>query len=183
MTHIMLDIETLGTKPGCAIASVGACVFSQEGVGETFYRIVNIGAGSNNHPTWPSFDGRTISWWMQQSVEARAIFNSDEARHIVEVLHDFREWCRKHGETGIYLWCHGAPFDAPIMEAAYEALWGAENIPWKFWNIRDTRTLYDIAGVKPDRMVAVHHNALDDAKTQAEAVILAYRCLGKVLTQ
>jgi hypothetical protein len=182
MTHIMLDIETLGTKPGCAIASIGACVFSQQGVGDTFYRIVNISAGANGHPTWPSFDSKTISWWMQQSDEARSIFNSTEARHIVEVLHDLCEWCCKHGEPGIYLWCHGAPFDAPIVEAAYDALWAGDNIPWKFWNIRDTRTLYDISGVKPDRLSGTHHNALDDAKAQAEAVIAGYAALGKVLS-
>jgi DNA polymerase III epsilon subunit-like protein len=161
MTHIMVDLETLGTKPGCAIASVGACKFTLDGVSDTFYRIVNVGAGANQHPTWPALDARTVEWWMGQPDEARKIFTDTSARrHIVEVLHDFKEWC---GSDRVLLWGHGAAFDGPILEAAYDALWPG-NCPWKFYDLRDTRTLYALADVAPDRTAGTHHNALDDAK-------------------
>ena len=181
MTHIMLDIETLGTKPGAAIVSIGACVFSQEGIGDTHYQAIDIKAGSNGL-AWPTFDPGTIAWWMDQSVEARAVFKDSRSMHIVPALHGFRDWCHSHGETGIYLWCHGASFDAPIVEAAFEALWHKDQVPWKFWNIRCTRTLYDVAGVRPERTAGTQHNALDDAVAQAKAVIAGYVALGKTLS-
>ncbi|MEX0827876.1 MAG: 3'-5' exoribonuclease, partial [Haliea sp.] len=45
------------------------------------------------------------------------------------------------------------------------------SVPWKYWNVRDTRTIYDEWGIDiksipmPETMVA--HNALDDAAWDA----------------
>ena len=33
MSDVMLDLETWGTRPGCAIRSIGACVFNPNGEG------------------------------------------------------------------------------------------------------------------------------------------------------
>ena len=42
-SRVMLDIETLGTEPGCAIVSVGAARWSIDGVGdERLYREVSL---------------------------------------------------------------------------------------------------------------------------------------------
>lgn len=43
--------------------------------------------------------------------------------------------------------------------------------------MRDTRTLFDLAGVKVDRGSGTHHNALDDACAQAEATVKALTIL------
>ena len=34
---VMVDLETWGTKPGCAIISIGAVSFGPDGLGEEFY--------------------------------------------------------------------------------------------------------------------------------------------------
>jgi len=36
-TRLMVDIETLGTEPGCAICSIGAVVFDTGGLGDREY--------------------------------------------------------------------------------------------------------------------------------------------------
>ena len=167
MSNIMLDLETLGTEPGCAIISVGACVFSPEGIGETFYQVVDIEKNVG------SMSPSTIKWWMQQSEEARAVFKV-QGEHIAGVLGNFTTWWKIN--EGEFLWGHGASFDAPILEAAYKAL--NYPAPFKFWNTRCTRTIYSLAAVVPNRFVGTHHNALDDAKAQAEAVIRAWKNLG-----
>ena len=43
MKHVMVDLETLGIRPGSAIRSVGAAAFTlgQPDVGPTFYKKVN----------------------------------------------------------------------------------------------------------------------------------------------
>jgi len=48
-------------------------------------------------------------------------------------------------------------------------------VPWKFWDVRDTRTLFDLADVQVD--VAGKHNALTDAVAQARAVQQSYKKL------
>ena len=41
MTRVMLDLETFGTAPGSVIKAIGAVVFSPDGLGKQFYRIVD----------------------------------------------------------------------------------------------------------------------------------------------
>lgn len=99
-THIMLDLETWGTEPGCDIRSIGACVFDP--VAGTVCDSAEI-YGVNADPTGKtdgSFyiacdnpistykterceetrvhplhrDERTVKWWSEQSDEAQAAF-------------------------------------------------------------------------------------------------------------
>lgn len=175
--HVMLDLETLGTKPGCAIVSIGACVFNAEGVQGKFYRAINI------ITTGLALDPGTVVWWMGQSAEARAVFSDTARVTTFEALANFKNWWvdneLKYLTDGHFVWCHGATFDAPILEAAYASV--GQKAPFKFFNVRDTRTLYALADVYPDRAKGTHHNALDDAVAQAEAAIKAYSALGKTL--
>lgn len=170
MRHLMLDLETLGTKPGCVIVSIGACFFSQSGIEEKYYQPIDIRDSSMK------IDAGTVAWWMGQSEAARAVFSDPSATGIIPALTGFSAFV----EQDILLWGHGASFDGPILQAAYEHC--GMTAPFKFYNFRDTRTLYDIAQVFPEREKGTHHNALDDAIAQAEAVIKAYEALGKVLS-
>ena len=118
MAHIMLDIETLGTKPGCIIRSIGACVFAPGGsipLGNTFY--ANVDRASCEAFGLVA-DPETEKWWEQQSEAAKAALTIDP-RPLDDVLLDFEDWWRKN--RGVEVWCHGATFDAPIVEAAYAA--------------------------------------------------------------
>ena len=66
------------------------------------------------------------------------------------------------------IWGHGSIFDCTILESAYEAC--NMVIPWKFWNVRDTRTLFDISNfrynnLQVDESLQKHH-ALHDCYRQ-----------------
>jgi len=168
MSDVMIDIETLGTKPGAAILSIGAVMFGMDGLGETFYAPIDLescaAAGLTINPA-------TVRWWMQQSDEARAAAIPPDAAPLRQVLMAFQAWFVSQGAK--YPWCHGATFDVPILDAAYHSCCLAS--PWKFSAVRDTRTLYDLAGIKVDRRTGVHHHALDDAIAQAQAAARALR--------
>lgn len=168
--NVMIDIETLGTKPGVAVLSIGAVMFGPAGLGKSFYANVSLQSCTDLGLT---IDPGTAGWWMEQSDEARqAAFRADAAP-LHDVLLDFHTWLSDQRAT--HPWCHGASFDVPILEAAFKAC--RLEVPWEFWNVRDTRTLYDLAGVKVDRSTGTHHNALDDAKAQAEAAVKALNIL------
>jgi len=168
--NAMIDIETMGTTPGAAILSIGAVMFGPAGLGETFYAPVLL---ESCVCVGLTIEPGSATWWMRQSDEARAAAFRTDAAPLWKVLGDFYDWFI--AQRAKYPWCHGATFDIPLLDAAFRACNLAA--PWEFWNVRDTRTLYDLAGVKVDREGGTNHNALDDATNQAKAAVEAMRIL------
>ena len=172
MINVMCDLETLGTIPGCKILSVGAVVFSPGGLGLEFYQEALI-----DHQGGLVADQNTIDWWKSQASEVRdRLFKQEAKSNLRHVLEDFNEWLRDQASTDakgnleLCLWGNGADFDNAILQVAYEHV-TVQKPAWKFWNNRCYRTLKSLAPViKMDRQGA-HHNALDDAKSQAAHAI------------
>jgi hypothetical protein len=170
---IMLDLETLGTRPGCIVLSIGAVAFDRHsgGIISEFYRVIDpescIRAGLTSDP-------QTIAWWVQQSDAARAIFATPRAdiHHLGGVAGQFQSFA---GELGnhVKVWSHGLTFDLPIWEAASRAV--LVDVPWHHWNARDTRTVYDLTGFNPMSITreGTYHNALDDARHQVRCLVAA----------
>jgi hypothetical protein len=170
---VMIDIETLGTTPGSAILSLGAVMFGPTGLGEEFYAPISLASCSK---AGLAIDPGTVAWWMKQSDAARAAAFRDDVEPLPVALQQFTRWFELvEAERP---WCQGANFDAPLLEAAYRAC--GMTPPWKYWAVRDTRTLYELADVRVDRALGTHHNALDDARAQAEAAVVALQRLQDV---
>lgn len=194
MIHFMLDLETVGTLPGSAIASIGVQAFDPFNrkadalLGPGFYRAVDLRSCQKVGLT---LDADTVYWWLSQSDEARAALCvadtsiqqalSDLDRYLLDNVMgagsfkegDYTQQLRVR--NNMKLWCHGAGFDEPLLKAAYRACGLVE--PWDFRNVRDTRTIYDPADVRPERSEGTHHHALDDARAQALAVSEAYHVM------
>lgn len=171
MNNVMLDLETLGTKPGCVILSVGAVMFDPRGNGwgDSFYANVDkqscLDAGLKTEQS-------TIDWWAKQSQEAQDALLVD-CQPLEKVANDFGAWFSKN--SGKKIWSHGACFDIPLMVSALQAV--SKEVPWKYSNVRDTRTLYELAMFDPKSIhpVGVAHNALDDCRFQVTCVQSAIR--------
>lgn len=159
MNNVMVDIETLDNKPTSAIVSVGAVRFGPNGYDEydTFYKVVDVQSCIDAGLT---VSADTISWWMKQSDQARAVFQQP-GDHLVNVLIDFIGWF----PAGSNLWGNGAAFDNAILSNAYAALKLQQ--PWDFWNDRCYRTIASMHNRRRFQK-GIHHNALDDAISQAE---------------
>jgi exodeoxyribonuclease VIII len=169
MKNVMVDLETLGTKPGSVILSIGAVFFSEEGLGEEFYCIVNhadsVAAGLTE-------DASTLKWWQSQKPEAQKVLSDAKneviAKPLREALVLFSKWL--YGEAGkkhLKVWGNGSDFDNVLLSSAFAVVGMAT--PWLFWNSRCFRTLKNLPGAEllAPKRVGTHHNALDDAKTQA----------------
>lgn len=169
--NVMIDIETMGTAPGCAVLSIGAVCFGAIGCGASFYEPISLPSCTAAGLT---INAESVNWWMMQSDAARRAAIQPDARPLTDVLISFSEWFTTH--SGEKVWCHGASFDVPILCEAFRVC--ELDLPWNYCYVRDTRTLYDLAGVAPDRTKGIHHHALDDAVSQAEAAIEAYQKLG-----
>lgn len=169
-THIMLDIETLGTRPGCVVLSAALVRFSDEASTTININAMDQGAlGLTDDP-------QTVAWWQQQSTEARLAAWSNPVS-LIPALQHLSAWIAWAGPDPL-IWCHGASFDCPILEEVYRRAGIA--CPWPFWSIRDTRTLYDLAGVDVKAYaVPPPHVALNDALAQTRAAKEALRILAK----
>lgn len=173
MNDVMIDLETLGTHAGCVILSIGAAMFDPhgDGHGSTFY--VNIDR-ENAKTSGLRVEPETEAWWAKQSQAVKDALLVDP-QPVVFALASFDAWFKGNGAKTI--WCHGANFDEPILSYCFWRL--QQETPWKFWDVRCTRTLYDISGVDPRKMhrTGAKHNALDDAKTQIACVQASLRRL------
>lgn len=130
MEHVMIDLETMGTEPGCAICSIGICEFDPY-IDPSEWR---SGLYVIDWSTWGTLDPSTVKWWLKQSDEARAqilrdgLPLEDVLKRIVPALHRAK-----------YIWANDPDFDCCILEAACRAcgLFGA----WKYYKHRSVRTV------------------------------------------
>lgn len=161
--HIMVDIETYDTKPTALILSIGACVITDPV--QSYYRELD--------PTtqiWRTVSDSTREWWSKQPMPVPIGPYSIHA-----ALTDFSGWLQDLKKEPV-IWCKGTDFDVAILTNAYGQL--HLPIPWKYNNIRDCRTVFKIAEWKPRKAA---HNALQDAKDQADDLLGALNKLNGVL--
>jgi hypothetical protein len=185
-TDIMIDLETLATSTDAAILTIGAVKFDPLGLElkepamDSFYCKVDldscdrIGLVTNDD---------TIAWWASQSKEAQeAAFDPEDRIDIEDAFARLYKFC--WGAKRV--WSNGSCFDIMICEHVFKKVGRA--IPWKFWEIRDVRTAFDL-GINPQRPPVTAHHALEDAYNQAIGIQNVYNTLrssttyeGKLIT-
>lgn len=166
LNGLMVDIETLGTRPGSAILSIGAVRFDVEKktIYDEFY--VNIDP-QDCIIKGLTYDKDTLNWWKEQSKDAWKALAKDK-RPVAEALQSFIEYVKKGGREKFWSW--GAQFDPPLIETAIQKVL-EQPAPWFYSNVMCARTVSNTFQVKIDRSKGTHHNALDDAKAQAQFII------------
>lgn len=175
-THLMVDLETMGSGPDAPIVSIGAVYFdpSTGNTGAEFYQVVSL-ESSMSFGMKP--DASTIQWWLKQSSEARSAILVDEAlglRETLELLADFIAENAANGSHTVQLWGNGCSFDNVILRRAYALTETPFSVP--FWNDRDVRTMVELGksvGINPRFDIPFEgdmHNALSDARHQVKYV-------------
>lgn len=167
LTDIMIDLETLATRPDASVLSIGAVKFDplgdelNDGKMESFY--VRIDIDSCDRLGLVTSDS-TIEWWSKQSAEAQEeAFGEGNRVDIVDAMNQLYKFC--WGAKRV--WSNGAGFDIVILEHIYRQIEKA--YPWQYWAVRDVRTMFDM-GINPRRPPVLKHHALEDAWNQAVGV-------------
>lgn len=178
-THIMTDIETIGTKPGCVVLSAAFVRFSDEASISINLSIPDQTALGMTQ------DESTLAFWREQDAKhpgvwAAATSNPVPLATALPYINQWLDWAVPDGD--MLIWCHGAPFDCPILDELFRRAnvpcrWGGRD----FWRIQDTRTLYNLAGVNvKDYACPPPHVALNDALAQTRAANAALAVLARV---
>ena len=169
-THVMIDIETLGTEPDCVVLSVGAVKFNpfnnEEPHAKTLWRPCAETQMDNERSVLES----TLEWWAKQPAHIQDEAFSENFRMTVTSF---------MGELNKYLvgvdkvWCQGPQFDMVILENLFTQF--NHHKGWAFWQIMDCRTIFNMMPVDPRKAIQQNlHSADADAYYQAVCVQQTY---------
>lgn len=168
--HMMIDLETYSLKGNAVIRSIGAVLFDLKGSTSV---LMHVGVSVESClMAGLEVDQDTINFWRKQPEEKRNKLLDMEQIPLTQMLNELQK-IAEGLRTELFIWSHGSNFDVVILENAYRAI---NQMPWwKYSNVRDTRTLFDIAKYK--YISKGGHDALDDAFAQIEGVCEAYKSL------
>lgn len=176
MQDVMVDIETLGLNAGSIVLSIGAVQFGRYSgqLGDSFSAVIDPVDCEKYGLT---ADAGTVMWWLSQPREASdAVHTGSGLKSACARLKTWWLGRALRSPEPLRFWSHGS-MDHVVLGAAFEAV----NIlvPWGYRDIRDTRTLYELADFDPNdvEFTGTPHVAIDDAFYQARCVQAAARKL------
>lgn len=172
--HTMVDLETLGTGPNALILSIGAVKIdlANLSLGEQFHVGLNLDSLPSNAYGF-DIEPATVGWWLHPARSAgRQALDDVAMTDIGSMLEGFALWM---GDDN-FVWGNGSSFDNVVLRNAYEKL-GMEP-PWPYWKDRCYRTVKNLAPDLTIQRLGAHHNALDDARSQATHMLALFEKLG-----
>lgn len=177
MDHIVIDLETWGTRPGYVVTSVGCYTFdpknfaqempdpSQSFVQERMFFMNADPQSCVDHGL--KIDVSTLKWWMKRERSAidATLAGGQPLPIVLTSLTAFIGKVCDHRFDDVRIWGHGATFDPVLLAEAYHAC--GMKVPWNYHNVRDTRTLFEEWNVVLPKN---NHHALQDAFNEAMMV-------------
>lgn len=188
--HIMLDLETLDVAGSAVVVSLGAIAFDPftKLTGDTIYLEFSDDL-AEQQKRGRTISASTVQWWLKQGKDVQlALMSKDDIAEpppemrvsTVDGLGKFADFISQNGAHNALLWGNGADFDNVVLGSLYEDF--GMRKPWSYSRNRCFRTMKSLSrelkhgAARPPRS-GTHHNALDDAVTQAIHLQEIYACL------
>lgn len=173
MKLMMLDLETLGTRPDAPVFEVGALTFDPNLDAEGGNGVNPVEFGTFHEyidPTSDILKGAlpevgTCVWWQSQAAQGRVGIAGRAPKPVLQDLFDFFDQ-----EQPDWIVANSPSFDCVIIETMARR-WGME-VPWSFRRYLDCRSVsmvHELIFTKPEKS-PVSHNALDDCRNQATRI-------------
>jgi len=159
----MVDLETMAVTPKAVVLTLGAVHFNPYGNGysDKLYLRFDL---DDQDKLGREIDPNTLDWWAQQDKAVmEEAFSPDDRVPLASAIDQFHKFAWGCDA----FWAHGSLFDIAILEDLYRQL--ERTPPCQYWQIRDTRTMFDL-GWDPDMPKAGKHDALQDAIRQSIGV-------------
>lgn len=160
----MIDLETLGTKPGCVILEIGiVCNFPSPDSSIDSDWGLDIPVRITGQKVM-IIDPDTIAWWMKHpDAWARICANQIDTDHpdvASDVIFHVLSMCDE-------IWANSPSFDCAILSHFISHYTPGVGIPWKHSQERDFRTARALHPEAPYTPPENAHGALADAIAQA----------------
>ena len=178
--NIAVDIETLSKRSTAAIIGIAAKAFS---LGENKAKEVSVFKYAVDATSCAmlgmDFDNETVEWWSKKPADVKEQFKYGYS--IGTALHELTAFIndikKLNDADEVIVWCQGTDFDIPILRNAFVLAnndRAEKTIPWKFTNVRDSRTFIhegvrlidptaeDPYSIIPENKNWVEHDAMSD---------------------
>ncbi len=195
MIDIIIDLETLGTRPGCVILEIGACAIdprSGEITANFSRRLDEVFTRQDEALTMDA--NNTINWWhgpetvkTYYTLVRRGLPGMfprtprDPHCPLCEFAAWFSEVTSKHDPKEVRIWANGPSFDIAILQSAYDRY--EVQRPWICWQERCVRTALEMANYERGIIGWIErgprHRALNDARHEARKLYFS-GALGEV---
>jgi len=172
-THCMIDLETLGVGADCVVLTLGAVKFDPFDLQDPHTPLYFKLDVDTQTALGRTIDQGTLEWWGKQSAESQLEAMGDEGRIDLE---DAISQLNKYLVGVDKIWAQGPLFDINILVDLYKDL--EQPVPWQYWQIRDSRTVFDMGDDSAKTGNKAAHNALADAYSQAVSVQQVYKQCG-----
>ena len=173
MIHAMLDLHTSSTKPDATIRTMGGVKFDPytwlEPAQGMYYRVDVDSQTEMGRDVMEE----TVEWWGKQAEDVREEALGDHDRiDLKYFIKQLNKW-----SVGVdVFWCQGPLFDYAILQNFYAQM--NVPVPWNYWQIRDSRTLFSLVPRDHNEKRIGLHNALEDCYFQARKVQKVFQQLG-----
>lgn len=180
VVNIAVDIETLSKRSTAAIIGIAAKAFSL-GANKVKERAEFKYAvdATSCAMLGMDFDNATVEWWSKKPAAVKEQFSYGyNIKHVLGELGKFLCDVKKENEAEeVVVWCQGTDFDISILRNAFVLANNdreEKTIPWKFTNVRDSRTFIhegvrliapsvdDPYSLIPENKGWVEHDAMSD---------------------
>lgn len=181
MNHIMIDLETLGTRNSSVFLSIAAVCFDINSgeTGREFSAQISLDSALKAGLT---VDAHTIEWWMSQQKETKDLMfkNTEDLNSVLIQFTRFMDECafkRPGNPEPLKFWGNSARFDLGILENGY--LVTGLLCPWNFRYERCYRTIYAEFKDLVDKAIinSEVHNPLADCHYQIKRLVSIWKRL------
>jgi hypothetical protein len=180
MTHCMIDLETLSTRYDAAVISIGVAIFDDNKT------LDSAGWALSPKSVHGHIDPNTVFWWAQQSEAAREYSFTGKYQSMTAGF-ELKTLLAKYDVKEV--WSKDPHFDHVILASWWDRVHEVEKFnlgefPYHYRAPRSYRTLEAEvirAGFTADmwqQFNYVAHNPVEDAMTQARAVIKMRQLMG-----
>lgn len=177
MIDIHIDLETLDTVPKAKVTQIGIVAFDRELETIVFQLRFDLVLEPQEKRTI-SID--TLRFWAQQDpvkfydTLSGYMYPEMALQKIADQINGLQA-----NPDEVTVWGNGATFDISILEDLYRD--NGIQVPWKFWQIRDCRTVVDLARMigieKPEPDPNKVHDPLYDAEFQGTYTVSMIKAL------
>lgn len=172
-TDIMIDIETTSTKYNACVLTIGAVAFNlfNPNIPRVSFECL-INKDDSDLLGFHTCEN-TLAWWDKQPAKSRKrAFDDGPRMSVKESVESLSTFCNKY--PVVRYWAQGINFDYVILESLYEKV--NVSVPWKFYKLRDSRTIQHMfSNIKIE--MSNDHDAVSDCHNQIDMLINVYKRL------
>lgn len=172
--HFMIDIETLGVKPGSIITEIAIVQFDLRN-GEIIKEKELIPDIREQQDAGMSIDWGTVVWHSNQNTGVFALRHEQYAAEVLSNLNDFinvKDW---KNDDRFFIWSNSPNFDMIMLQEMFRRCKVKFEPIWRYKQLMDFRTVVFLRRLlRPEidnKVIDVAHSALADCKSQIKDLV------------